>query len=374
VNGFELGGKAMVKIGMKGRLAVVLLIMTLGTLSGCSRNGSAEYRLNTRLGEYLSSFNESNGDDRINGTIIITRGGSIVAAKSHGESDIRNGIDLTENTKTMLGSTTKMFTAIAVMQLYEEGKLSLHDKVSEYVPGQYRGDEITIENLLMHTSGIMRDLVDTGAISPFDSIGFDELVEKIGDRSLIFDPGSSMEYSNAGYQLLGAVIERVSGVSYGEYIKSNIFEPAGMKSSGLIDLRNEVEGLAVGYEFDGGGFVEKEFYSMSHTYGSGNLYSTAHDMYLFDKALMDGRILKDKSLEAMLAAGVESPCNYGYGCYVGELEESFWFGHPGNLNSGYFSMYARFPEEEIGIIVLMNTTWNDNSGIMKDICKISLDM
>jgi CubicO group peptidase (beta-lactamase class C family) len=362
----------MFKVGVKGITSVVVLVIISMVLSGCSRTGSVNEGINARLDEYIRSFNEANGDKRINGTIIITNGGRIVAAKSSGKSDFRNGTDFNENTKTMLGSTTKLFTAIAVMQLCEEGRLSLQDKVSEHIPGQYRGDEITIENLLMHSSGVIRDLTDAGAIGPYESIGFDELVEKIGDRSLLFDPGSSMKYSNAGYQLLAAIIERASGKSYGDYIRSNIFEPAGMKSSGVVDRRDEVEGLAVGYEFDGFGFVEKEFYSMSHAYGSGNLYSSAYDMYLFDSALRAGKLLNDESSNVMIDAGVESLYKYGYGCYVGELYESFWYGHPGNLNSGYFSMYLRFPDEDIGVIVLLNTTWDDNNGIMLDTCKIAL--
>ncbi|MCR3957073.1 MAG: beta-lactamase family protein [Gudongella sp.] len=364
----------MVKVGVKGRTTVVVLVIMLGTLSGCLWRGEIHDGINDRLDGYLSSFNEANGEKRINGTIIITNGGRIVATKSCGKSDFRNGTDFTENTKTMLGSTTKMFTAIAVMQLCQEGKLSLQDKVSEYIPDQYRGDEITIEYLLMHSSGVIRDLTDTGAIGPFESIGFEELVEKIGDRSLLFDPGISMKYSNAGYQLLGAVIESASGMSYGDYIESNIFEPAGMRSSGVVDRREEVEGLAVGYEFDGVGFVEKEFYSMSHAYGSGNIYSTAHDMYLFDSALSAGKLLGDESINAMIGEGVEPLYNYGYGCYVGELHDSFWYGHPGNLNSGYFSMYVRFPDEDIGVIVLLNTTWEYNNGIMLDICTIALGL
>src|SRR5690554_3504818 len=362
----------MVGIGSRGRIALAALLIISMVLSGCSRTGSVNEGINARLDEYIRSFNEANGDKRINGTIMITHRGRVIAAKSNGKSDFVKGTDFNENTKTMLGSTTKLFTAIAVMQLCEAGRLSLQDKVSDHIPGQYRGDEITIENLLMHSSGVIRDLTDTGAIGPYESIGFDELVEKIGDRSLLFDPGSSMKYSNAGYQLLGAIIERASGKSYGDYIESNIFEPAGMKSSGVVDRRDEVEGLAVGYEFDGFGFVEKEFYSMSHAYGSGNLYSSAYDMYLFDSALRAGKLLNDESSNVMIDAGVESLYKYGYGCYVGELYESFWYGHPGNLNSGYFSMYLRFPDEDIGVIVLLNTTWDDNNGIMLDTCKIAL--
>ncbi len=351
----------------------VLIVFTI-IFIGCSKDVSSENNeLPTKLDEYINAFNTAYSSHKINGSIIISKEGKIVASRSYGMSDFENNIPFTQDTKSLICSTTKLFTAMAVMQLNENGLLSLDDKVSKYIPEQYNGDDISIRNLLTHTSGIVRDITDSGLINPYQNIQKDKLIRLINDSPLIFEPGKSMLYSNAGYQLLACIIEKVSGISYEEYLDKYIFKIAGMESSGLLFYKDEIENLANGYEYKYNHFIKKLPYDMSHTYGSGNIYSTSYDMYLFDKALREEKLIKKETLNKMIHDNTGLGLNYGLGCYIGKLKEHKWFGHPGNLNSGYFSYYARFLDDDIAVIILLNTTWIDNSSIMKAISAIALN-
>lgn len=347
--------------------------MMLLIFSGCSQQTSiANNKLNIELDNYVKAFNKSYSSHRINGSIIISKDGKIVAQKNYGMADSTENTSFTETTKSMICSTTKFFTAIAIMQLEEKGLISLNDNISKYLPKQMKGEDITIHQLLTHTSGIIRDITDTGLINPYENIPKEKLIALVNERPLLFKPGTKMSYSNTGYQLLASIIENVSGLSFEEYVNIHIFKPSGMTSTGMSFSKDYVVDIAAGYEYKYDKFVRKEPYDMSHTYGSGNIYSTAHDMYLFDKALREGKLIKKEVLKKMIIDNTGLNSNYGYGCFVGNLKGHRWFGHPGNLNSGYFSYYLRFPDEDISITMLFNTTWNDNNSIMKAISAIAL--
>lgn len=352
---------------------VCVIMVLLFTLNGCSKEVSnSNANLPEKLDEYVNAFNEAYSNHKINGSIIIAKEGKIVASRSYGMADFENNRSFTQDTRSMLCSTTKFFTAIGIMQLNEKELLTLDDKVSKYIPCQYRGDDISIRNLLTHTSGITRDVTDIGIISPYQNTPKEKLISMVNERPLIFEPGTNMSYSNEGYQLLAYIIEKASGMSYEEYIEKNILKPSGMKASGLSASKMDINNLAIGYEYKYNRFNKKMPFDMSHAYGSGNIYSTTYDMYLFDKALMEERLLKKETLDKMICDNTGLRFNYGYGCFVGELKGHRWFGHAGNLSSGYFSYYVRFPEDDLAVIMLFNTTWDDNSSIMKAISAIAL--
>lgn len=361
------------KLNLKAKKNLCSLLIILFILTGCSQQTPIiNDNLSIELDNYVNAFNESYNSHQINGSIIISKGGKVVANRSYGMADYTGSIPFTENTKTMICSTTKIFTGIAIMQLKEKGLLSLDDKVSKYAPKQVKGEDITIRQLLTHTSGIIRDITDTGFINPYENVPKEKLVALVNERPLLFEPGTKMSYSNAGYQLLSSIIEDTSGLSFEEYVTIHILKPSGMKDTGMSFSKDDVIDIAVGYEYKHGKYIKKESYDMSHTYGSGNVYSTAYDMYLFDKALREGKIIKKETLEEMIVDNTGLDFNYGYGCYIGNFKDHRWFGHPGNLNSGRFSYYLRFPNEDISITILFNTTWNDNNSIMKAISAIAL--
>ncbi|WP_312702163.1 serine hydrolase domain-containing protein [Sedimentibacter sp.] len=367
----------MKKIIYRNYITLVLIfavLIFLITFNGCSKDVSnTNIELNKKLDEYVNAFNEAYSSHKINGSIVISKSGRIVASGNYGMADLENNIVFTQDTRSLLCSTTKLFTAIGIMQLNEKGLLSVDDNVSKYIPDQYRGDDITIQHLLTHTSGISRDITDSGLINPYQNTSKEKLISLVNDISLNFEPGKKFLYSNAGYQLLACIIEKASDMSFEEYIRKNIFEPAGMKNSGLSFFDDDIDNLAAGYEYKFNNFIKKPPYDMSHTYGSGNIYTTSNDMYLFDKALREEKLLKKETLNKMICDNTGMGINYGYGCVVGNMKDHIWFGQPGNLNSGYFSYYVRFPEEDTAIIILLNTIWNDNNSIMKAISAIALE-
>lgn len=359
---------------MKYLLIIALMASTI--FSGCTKETSQTNidisNINENIDEYVSAFNQASSSQRINGSILIARQGDIIASKSYGMADHEKEIPFTQDTVSRLASTSKLFTAIAVMQLHEKGLLNLNDKVSKHIPQQHRGDEITIHNLLNHTAGIIRDVSDFGALNPYEYTSQAKLISLVNKREILFEPGAEMRYSNAGYQLLACIVEKVSGKTYEEYIEENIFIPALMNKTGCDIPDTEIQGLAAGYEYRHGKFNRKRQFDMSHAFGSGHIYSTAYDMYLFDKALREGKLISKKTLNRMISDNTGLQMNYGYGCFVGEINGHKWFGHPGNLSSGYFSYYVCFPDDDLTIIMQFNTVWLDNDSIMKAISAIAL--
>lgn len=351
----------------------VIIMLISAMLSDCAKSSSdINMDVGDRIDEYVNAFNEVSTRQKINGNIIIVSKGEIIVNRSYGMADYENKIPVSQDTVFRLCSTTKFFTALGIMQLYEKGFLDLNDKVSKYVPAQKRGSEMTIHQLLTHTSGLVRDVGDLGYVSAFNYTPLGKLVSIINERDLIYDPGSKMSYSNAGYQILADIIEKVSKQPYEEYMKENIFKAAVMKNTGVDRSNSEIKNLAQGYYYSLEKFNKKPQYNMSCCFGSGNIYSTAYDIYLFDRALMNGKIVSKETLNKMASDNTGLGMKYGYGCFLGDVNGHRWFGHAGNLNSGYFSYYIRFPDEDLTVIMLFNTVWNENESIMEALSTVAL--
>jgi CubicO group peptidase (beta-lactamase class C family) len=164
--------------------------------------------------EYIQALNEITTAGKINGHVLVAKNGEVLLSKGYGATDYDTETKITEDTIFLIGSITKPITALAVMQLQEKGALNLSDPVSKYVPDQTEGDEMTIEQLLTHTSGIRSNVNHNF----YSYIPKEELIKKIAAEPLQLEPGSSYEYSNAGYSLLAYIIEKASGQSYEEYL------------------------------------------------------------------------------------------------------------------------------------------------------------
>lgn len=357
------------------RIAAVALASSILAilLTGCVRtHPSLDSVLSQELDEYVQAFNQACKNQQISGSIFITRQGEIVAANFYGMADYQKQLPFSEKTRFLLCSTTKLFTAIAIMQLVERGILRLDDSVELYYPDQQWGDPVTIRQLLTHTGGLLRDVTDKGLISPYENTERQKLQDLIQESPLLFKPGSDMAYSNAGYQLLAGIIENVSGLSYEQYMQKNIFAPANMRYTGSAGAQTDIANLAAGYEYKYETFNKKAPYDLSHAYGSGSIFTTPYDMALFDKALMDGVLIKAETLAQMTTDNTGLDRDYGYGCFLGTFDGYEWFGHPGNFSSGYFSYYVHYPQEDVGIVLLFNTLWNDNNSIVKAVSAIAL--
>jgi CubicO group peptidase (beta-lactamase class C family) len=256
---------------------------------------------------------------QFNGTALVADNGKVIYAKGFGlanmEWDIPNAVD----TRFRLGSITKQFTATLILQLIEQGKIKLDGKLIDYLP-DYRpdtGQKVTIHHLLTHTSGIPSYTSVPGFFQNVSRNPFavDDFIKKYASGDLQFEPGTKFVYNNSGYFLLGAIIEKVTGKSYEQVIRENIFEPLGMKNSGYDHWGTIIAKRATGYSKTPRGYENAPYLDMSIPYAAGSLYSTVQDLYLWDQALYGEKILSAKSKELMFKPNLN---HYGYGFVITE--------------------------------------------------------
>src|ERR1041385_1514912 len=224
---------------------------------------------------------------QFNGSALVADNGKVIYRKGVGLANMEWGIPNTPDTKFRLGSITKQFTSMLILQLVEQGKIKLDAKLSDYLP-DYRkdtGEKVTIHNLLTHTSGIpsytgLPNFFQDVSRNPYKVADF---VKKYASGDLEFEPGSKFSYSNSGYFILGAIIERVTGKPYEQVLKENIFDPAGMKNTGYDHHDTIIPKRASGYVKTGNGYINAPYLDMSIPYAAGSLYSTVEDLYLWDQ-------------------------------------------------------------------------------------------
>ena len=316
--------------------------------------------------------------------VAVLRDGKLVFAKGYGRANLELAAPVNTKTVFRIGSLTKQFTAAGVLLLAEQGKLKIDDKLSLYLPNFPRASEVTLRDLLDHTSGI-HNFTEGPVIDKISTSGatVEELVADIAGQSPLYDfePGTGWWYSNSNYALLGAVIEKVSGKSWAAFMKSEIFDKLGMADTAADDARDVVPGRASGYSLIGGApgkFRNADFTDMSVPYAAGALRSTAEDMARWNAALFGGKLLKPESLKEMLAPGrlrngaetqtaiawpggkaFPPPAGYVPGPYAFGLDHHSEdgrriIGHDGSI-AGFDALMQTYVDEGLTIIVLTNT-------------------
>ncbi|HVO72566.1 MAG TPA: serine hydrolase [Ignavibacteriaceae bacterium] len=302
-------------------------------------------------------FNSVIKENNPGAAILIAKEGKIIYEKAYGYADVENKIPVNINTKFRIGSITKQFTAAAILKLQEKGLLNVNDPLSKYIPDFPRGNEVKIYNLLTHTSGIHSYTNDPDFIKTVEAeIKPEDLVDQIKKYNYEFNPGDKWEYNNSGYFLLGYIIEKVSGMSYGEFLKQNLFDPAGMKNTGVHSSHIKLENEAVGYSYENNNVTKSINWEMSRAGGAGSIYSTVEDLFHWNEALFNGKILSKESLEAAFTpAEIKDGINthYGYGWFINENRGLKTISHSGGLQ-GFNSDLTRFVGENFTEVVLLN--------------------
>jgi CubicO group peptidase (beta-lactamase class C family) len=304
-----------------------------------------------RIHAYLQPFGESGN---FIGTVLVARGGRILFRQSYGMANYELGVPNSNETRYHIASVSKPFTAVAILQLQEQGRLSVSDHVSKYVTDFPNGDRITLDNLLTHSSGIPDinglDDYDTFARSPHT---VEQLVAKFASLPLEFAPGSSQRYSNSNYNVLALILEKVSGQSYETYLRRHIFEPAGMKDSGVdCDASRLIPSAASGYNPAGiSGFENAGYVDWSNKTGNGSLYSTADDLYRFDRALNTDILLKSATQQKYF---VESNENF-YGWYTWNQRLGHRLLAAKGHGAGFTAELDRYPDDDVTVILLCNS-------------------
>lgn len=298
------------------------------------------------------------------GSILVARDGHVIVAKGYGMANAERNIPNTPDTEFRIGSNTKQFTSMAIMMLQAEGKLDVHDPVCKYVtkcPKDWQ--PITIHNLLTHTSGIP-NFTDFPSYTKVrdETLTPTQLLALFKDKPLDFKPGAKFEYSNSGYEVLGYIIEKVSGERYAQFLQQHIFGPLGMANSGYDSSHPTAENHAIGYDsYDDAKktYPVSSFVDMSVPFSAGALYSTVRDLYTWDRALAADKLLPMPLHQQMFARQVpvdkSGDVFYGYGWFV-----STRFGHPiyfheGGI-AGFTSVNSWFPDQNAYVIVLDNVS------------------
>ncbi len=317
-----------------------------------------------RLSAYMDAAAK---ETKFSGSVLVAKDGKILFAKGYGLANAEHEIPNTPETKFRLGSITKMFTATAILVLQDRGKLKVSDPVGKYLTDAPKAwDKVTIHHLLTHTSGVPSYTDDPAygkSMTRPETV--ESMIARFKDKPLQFEPGSKFHYSNSGYFLLGAVIEKVSGESYEAFLKEAIFQPLAMTSTGYDHPLTVLPKRASGYNRLGSGLMNAPYLDMNQPYAAGSLYSTVGDLFKWDCALSAGHF--SKGITAALFTPFKE--SYGYGWSIGDRKGHKQVGHGGGIN-GFASDFERYPDEGVCVAVLCNVLPASPGKVARDLAGI----
>jgi CubicO group peptidase (beta-lactamase class C family) len=286
---------------------------------------------------------------------LWAKDGKVVTSGARGKADREKGIDNTFGTRFRIGSMNKMFTAVATLQLIERGKLSLDDTIGKILadyPNANVASKVNVRHLLSHTGGTGDIFGPQFEAHRLELKALQDYVKLYGHRDLRFEPGSKWEYSNYGFLLLGVLIEKISGMSYYEFVAENIYKVAGMTSSGSEPETVDVPNRSKGYMRDRFEMLSNEPTLPWRGTSAGGGYTTAADLMKFADALISNKLLKAETL-AEATRPQFTTGNYGFGFQLGRPDEVRTYGHGGGA-PGMNAILRVYPESRESVIVLCN--------------------
>lgn len=338
--------------GSMSRRTIAMVFAGVWILAGVI-SGSAQARDEAATSVRLAQITESYTPNNVfMGTVLVVEGDHILLDKGYGMASLEWQVPNTPEAKFRLGSLTKQFTATLVLLLQQDGKLNINDPVSKYLPNTPPAwAKITLANLLGHTSGIpsFTGFKEFGTWS-MSSHTSEEEIALFRDKPLDFEPGSKFDYSNSNFIVLGAVIEKVSGKKYGDLLRERIFDPLGMKDSGLDSDEIVLPRRAEGYQPGPHGLEVARSESMSIPWSAGSIYSTTGDLLKREHGLFGGKILNADSLKLMTTPGEG---DYGLGVFIENHDGVRVVSHGGGIE-GFNTHLAYAPEKQIAVVVLSN--------------------
>jgi CubicO group peptidase (beta-lactamase class C family) len=351
------------------------------TDSSSAATGSPDGKLAAKIDDYLTK--QTKGVNKFSGAVLVARGDDIILSQGYGLADRKAEIPITTDTPFHILGLSDTFTALAIMQLQEQGKLRVEDSICNYLdicPAAW--EPITIHQLLTHTSGLV--WVPESFMSSYKPEGTptppQDIVQMGSSEALLFEPGSGHSYSLLGYTLLGLIVEQVSGQAYGEFLQSHVFDPLGMAQTGYGP---DPEGMPNGYTTQTNESVRVDWSSPF----PGGLFSTVEDLYRWSRALMDAKLVSEESMQQMFAHhltpdhvvldGISEisqmkDSNVGYGWQVGEfLDVPVLASHQDYF--GFGEEMLLFPDQDVTAIILTNQEYNDIHMFMEPIAKWTLE-
>ena len=292
-------------------------------------------------------------------SVAVIKGRDTLALKAYGSADLELGVPTPARAVYEIGSVTKQFTAAAILQLQDDGKLNLDDDVTKYLADYpTQGHKISIRRLLDHTSGIRgyTELPKFGTIMS-RKLPKDSLVALFKNEKFDFSPGEAEVYNNSAYFLAGLIIEKVSGMSYADYVKKTLFDKAGMNDSRYCSESAIIPRKAHGYDMGPAGLQNKGFIDHTYPYSAGSLCSTVGDLAAWNRALHGGKVLSPAAYRELITPGVlndGTKLRYAKGLALHTFNGHRTIEHGGGIN-GYLSESAYFPDQDAVIVVLINT-------------------
>jgi CubicO group peptidase (beta-lactamase class C family) len=360
--------------------SAIFLFVIVFYLLGYSNEICAQGKV-SKIDELMTKIVEI---QQFNGSVLVSENGKVIYNKGFGYANMDWKIPNKPGAKFRIGSITKQFVAMQIMQLVEEGKIRLDGRLIDYLP-EYRkdtGEKITIHHLLTHTSGIpsYTGLPGFWSDSTRNPYEIDYMVKNFHSGDLEFEPGSGYKYNNTGYFLLAVIIEKVTGKSFEENLQQRILEPVQMNNSGVDRNEKILDNRANGYVKLGTGYVNEPYFYMANVLGAGDMYSTVEDLYLWDQVLYTEKLLSEKYKEIMFTPFLNDYA-YGWNIYkvaLGESTDSVdVISHGGGIRAFNTEIFRLIKDNHL--IVLFNnsrnsTGSNDLSGIYNAITNILYDM
>lgn len=348
-------------------IVIFLLFVQLNTIT-------YSQTLNSKIDSLLEEKYKPNDPGAV---FLISKKGKIIYQKAFGLADIELNSSMKVESVFEIGSITKQFTAMAILMLYEQGKLKLDDEITKFIPDYpTNGNKITIHHLLTHTSGIcsFTDMKSINEISKKDLTPV-ELIDFFKNEPMDFKPGEKFKYNNSGYVILGYIIELLTGKSYGDYIEQNIFQKIGMESSIYASHKKIIKNRASGYQ-DKNGYINCTYISFTIPYSSGSLMSNAEDMFKWQQAIRNNLLISKQTTEKIFKNynlnNVEK-INYGYAWHIKEINGVPTNEHGGSI-FGFKSMSVYIPSEDIYVIGLTNCDCNSPTQVTRQIAEFALMM
>ncbi|MBJ6760094.1 beta-lactamase family protein [Myxococcaceae bacterium JPH2] len=354
-------------------LRVMGLIVLLATVAPLVAQGKPASAVVARLERAAQPVFSPSGPG---GVVLVRKGSEVLLRKAYGLSDVENQVAMRPDSVLRLASVSKQFTAVAVLQLVEAGKLSLDAPIGATFSGATGPlAAVTVRQLLTHTSGVknISRIPESRAARRKDA-SLDELLAFFKDLPLEFEPGTRFSYSNSNYILLTRLIELASQQSYADYMQRAIFAPLGMKQTRYGSHLALIPGRAQGYQKREGQLMNADFISMSQPQGAGGLVSTVDDLNRWDLALYSDTLVSQRLLaqafsQAVLVDGTKQP--YGFGWFTAEVQGVPSFEHSGFID-GYNAYVLRIPEQRVYVAILTNAEFLDPSDLAVELAAIAL--
>ncbi len=359
---------------MVNKLKSSLFIYGVVIISFASCKSSGMLMKEKSIDDILATYQSA---EQPGASVLVFKNDKIVFKKGYGVSNISTQEKINPTTNFRLASVTKQFTAMSILLLVQKGRVKLEDPLTKYFPSfPAYGKDIKIKNLLTHTSGLMdyEDLMSPSQKVQLHDTNCLQLMYKA--NGLYFAPGSKYKYSNTGYAILALIVEKVSGLDYGLFLKENIFKPLKMKNSVAFEEgKSTLPNRAYGYSSGNGSWLETDQSITSAVLGDGGIYTNTIEMTQWIKALWDYKLLgSEMQVQTWSRKKLNNgtPIDYGYGWHV-EDYKNITHPHHGGSSIGFRNHLLLFPEQKLMVIILTNRNEGDPMNEAKKIADLYLN-